>query len=394
MNQVEAEKIIESLRMGIPPDKEISLVTVGKYEEKIQEILKNRAPQSFLIEADYGYGKSHLLKLINEEGLKAGFVTSLVVLDAKANSRFNRMDQIFGQICRNIQVPNKNKRSIRYLFDELFRNSNSRFIHLLSNNGIWDFSNLLKSQAMFIALRAWFFSYQHCHRNFNNLDDLIEDWLINNHIYSKNRKKYLYDKLISSLKKWFLDSRYPWQFYRDNIFNFQAEQYKQSWDAISDLNTLAKATGYKGLIILFDEFEDVIYNLKNIRWQEAAFRNLIWFFSLEKLKNISFFAVTSSFTYKCKKLLQEKERWDFSYSTFNELPKFEVKILSLDELIELSDKIITIHEIAYGWKTDSYDREHVHSVCKESASLPKEIRVRRTIEDVVKALDECLEEKN
>lgn len=413
MNRIEAERIIESLRTGIPPEGKVSLITVGRYSEiiKIQEILKIKKPQSFLIEANYGSGKSHLLKLINELSLNAGFVTSLIILDAQSSSRFNRMDQIFGQVCRNIQIPNSNSKSIRYLFDALFRkyydkkvNSDlflaeelakeTEFIRLLSNNGKWDFSEYLNSPSIFIALRAWFLSYTHNHQNINQLDDLIEDWLFNNHIYSINRKKYLYSKLVRNLDDWFTDPRYEREFYRNNIFSFQAEQYNQSWTALQDLNTLTKAAGFKGFIILVDEFEDVIYNLNNITWQQVAFRNLFHFFSLKKFSSISFFAVTPAFAHKCKKLLQEKEIQDFNYSTFNDLTKFKVEILSSDELIKLCDKIIPIHEIAYDWDFDSSNRKLVHSASKESASLPIEFRVRQTIKSIVKVLDDCLEEKN
>jgi hypothetical protein len=64
--------------------------------------------------------KTHLLKFIKEEALNLGYVASLITLDSKSNARFNRMDQIFGQVCRNIQVPGINQKSVRYLFDALF----------------------------------------------------------------------------------------------------------------------------------------------------------------------------------------------------------------------------------------------------------------------------------
>jgi len=398
MNQLDAEKIIESLRQGIPPEGEVSLLTVGRQNEinRLRQVLVNEGPEALLVKANWGCGKTHLLKFIKEEALKAGYVTSLITLDAKSNARFNRLDQIFGQVCRNIQVPGGNLRSIRYLFNSLFDPNNEQrkssneavgLISKISNTGKWDYSGYLRSPSMFIALRAWWVSYM----NGLNLDDTIEDWLFNPFNYY-SRRKDLYLWFVVSLRKWFRDPRPEWMFYdtKAGVFNFQIQEYNQSWNALYDLDLLAKAAGYRGLILLVDELEDVIYNLNNIKFQQDAFWNLFQFFSGEKFSGLAFFAVTPNFVEKCKRRLLEKDIWDYDYSRFDNLAKFEMSPLSKDNLLELSEKIIPIHETAYDWMVDDTTRMRIREICIKSSKIAIEDRVRWTIKNIVKTFDDAL----
>lgn len=404
MDQTEAERVIESLRDGIPPEGKVFALTVGRHNEinRLKQILVNGGPQALLIKANYGCGKTHLLKFIKEYALNIGYVTSLVTIDSKSNARFNRMDQIFGQVCRNIQIPESNLKSVRYLFNSLFdpnngrrKNSNeaTRLISKISNNGKWDYSDFLRSPAMFIAVRAWWVYYTNHHKidKIEYIDDAIEDWLFNPFNYYSQRK-VLYSNFVAKLRSWFNDPRFDWMFYdtKRGIFHFQIKGYAQSWDALSDLNTLATAAGYRGLIILVDEFEDVIYSLRNIKYQQDAFWNLFQFFSKEHFPGLTFFAVTPNFVEKCKRLLQNKDVWDYDYSRFDKLEKFEMSPLSTNELIKLYEKIIPFYEIAYRWKADDTTRTRIREICIKSSKIAIEDRVRQTIKNIVKALDDTM----
>ena len=82
MNKIEATRTVESLREGIPPEKHISLLTVGRSDEinKLRQILSSNQPQTYLIKANWGCGKTHLLKFIKEEASKISYVTSLITI--------------------------------------------------------------------------------------------------------------------------------------------------------------------------------------------------------------------------------------------------------------------------------------------------------------------------
>ena len=102
-----AQKVIESLRKGIPPVGLARYFTVGRkveIEGLIQHI-GNQEGTALLLNANYGSGKTHLLRFIREYALSNNYAVSTVTLDAGSAVRFNRMDQIFGAICRNIEVP-------------------------------------------------------------------------------------------------------------------------------------------------------------------------------------------------------------------------------------------------------------------------------------------------
>jgi len=245
------------------------------------------------------------------------------------------------------------------------------------------------SKAIFVALRAWRESCLDNGRIENPLEvkNLIESWLAAPHNYYNNRK-YLYTILV----KPFNDNRREWEYYQSGVFNFQTNEYKQSWDALKDIDKVAKLSGYEGLVVLVDEFEDVIYNLKNRKLQQDAFRNLFHFFSQEFFPALSFFAVTPNFVEKCKEVLFDKSIWEYDFSRFDNLEKFEMSPLTIDELDTLSTKIVYLHEQAYGWKMDDITKDKVLKTCQTSSFISTSDRVRQTIKNITKILDESLSE--
>ncbi len=129
MERSEAFRIIESLRLGIPPDGAIHQFTVGRKEE--MEDLRHRVHTGgagvLYLKANYGSGKTHLLRLLREYALGHGYAVSLVSLDASASVRFNRMDQIVGAIMRGLMVPGSCEVGVRPFFDLIYRQvQNSR----------------------------------------------------------------------------------------------------------------------------------------------------------------------------------------------------------------------------------------------------------------------------
>ena len=151
--------------------------------------------------------------------------------------------------------------------------------------------------------------------------------------------------------------------------------------------------GFNGLVILFDEFEDVITNLNNISYQETAFMNLFHFYTGEKFSGKTFFAVTPSFTEKCKKVLIQKDRWHFDFSIFDVLPTFELSPLDKKDLRELSLKILDAHGIAYDWEPDLIMKNsQLRSIIDEAMLAQIQDRARYAIKSVVNALDDLYED--
>ena len=390
MKVMHAKHIMESLRLGTPPDGFVKQFTVGRQEEinDLVHRLHDGEGTVLLINANYGSGKTHLLRYISEEALNLNYIVSNVTIDSNSGVRFNRMDQIFGAVCRNIRLPQKpGGTGFRHFFDFLMEptNENNIFWDEMSNYGRWDYSEVLDAPAVFIALRAWIF----CNADTR---DLIEDWFYNPEAYRVQRQK-LYGELISNLRKYFRDPRYQQKFYDDGIFVFNLRGYDQCWAALRDFNHLAQRFGFKGMIVLFDEFEDILTNLGNIAYQEAAFWNLFEFYSGKKYPGKTFYAVTPAFIVKCKQRLLEKGRWDFDYSRFEKLPQYEMSPLETEHLEELSLRILVTHGIAYDWEPDLVMKySQLKRLVNEAAQMQMQDRARHVIKTVVAKLDELLEE--
>lgn len=392
MDRIQAQRVIESLRIGIPPDGFVRHFTVGRKTEidGLIQRLNGQAGGALLLKANYGSGKTHLLRFIREQALADNYAVSAVTLDATSAVRFNRMDQMFGAICRNIEVPQSSAfKGIRPFFNHILKYISERkeetFWKEISNNWKWDFSEKLDSRALFVALRSWATGK-------DEVMDIVEDWLYQPWNYKVQRKK-LYIQLVDNLRRFFRDPRPEWKFYEDEVFMFHTQGYSQSWAALRELDTLARASGLKGMIILFDEFEDVITNLHNIAHQEAAFWNLFHFYTGKQFPGKTFYAVTPAFVEKCKDLLLQKGRWDFDFSRFDELPTFELSPLETSDLDDLSMRILEAHGIAYDWEPDIIMRaSHLKKIVHKAASLQIQDRARHAITSVVKALDELLQE--
>jgi len=395
MNPAEARRVIEALGKGIHPTGFVRYFTVGRKSEiqTLSEYLQSSKSGALLIQANWGSGKSHLLQFIREEAIAQNYAVSSVELDAKAAVRFNRMDQIFGAICRGIEMPSSpGNKGIRTFFDFITRKididkvtKSNCFWSLLTNNWKWDFSEELDAPAMFVALRAWLVGK-------TSTQDLIEDWFSNPWVFKAQRKRLYYD-LVYDLRQYFRDPREDWQFYSDGVFSFDTQGYIQSWGALKDINVLARAAGLKGMIILFDEFEKSIVDLRNIAHQQAAFWNLFQFYSGKRFPGMTFYAVTPEFSAKCKDLLMEKNCWDYDFSNFDRLPTFKMSPLTAQELEELALKIMEVHGQAYGWEPDLVMKaSQLNAIVRDAASVQIQDRARHVIISVVKALNYLLQE--
>ncbi|QFS49608.1 BREX system ATP-binding domain-containing protein [Nostoc sphaeroides] len=395
---VDARRLIESLRSGIPPEGHVRYFTVGRLSEitELTTRLQQGESGALLLKANYGSGKSHLLRFIRETALKEGFAVSTITLDAKSAVRFNRMDQILGAIWQGLEVPNQlGNKGVYPFFDWICQQARNSKIssgeewQKITNKNYWNYSKIIESPAIFIAIRAWFSS--RCDKN------LIQDWLYQKSTY---KTTYLYHELVNKVNasyryEFSLNGNLNWTAYtsKPQIFSFSSQGYIQSWAALRDIKTLACAAGLRGLIILFDEFEDILSNIPNIGHQEIAFQNLFQFFIGKQFQGTSFFAVTPEFIDKCKFRLFSKNRWDSSYFQLDNLPTFEMTPLDLADLQELAKKVKDIHGIAYEWNTNSsFIESGIISVIQQTGNIAVQDRTRQTIRAVISFLDEQIEE--
>lgn len=388
----EADSIIESLRYGVPPQGLVRHFTVGRKKEldTLRSSLMSPTQEggaALLVKANYGAGKSHLLQVIREMALESNHAVSLVQVNALEGVRFNRMDTILGAICKRMEVPDHEGLGIGQLFDAFDRREDETDESItISGDGSWDYSDYLSAPGVFVALRAW------CNSTSQSVRYLVEDWLANPPAY-RGQRKLLYQKLVADLRPHFRDSRAEWQFYADEVFLFHTGGHRNAWAALTDFDVIARASGLNGLVILFDEFEDVIQNLNRRDYQQEAFLNLFRFFAGERFPGMAYFAVTPDFVAKCKTELMTRGVFDFDFDIFSRLPFFEMGEISEADFFKLARTIRDVHGIAFGWDAKSTlpDRRLSRVAEKLWARRTPE-RVRLAIQGVVETLDQLYED--
>ena len=391
-----AERIAEQLRFGVPPPEQVRAFTVGR-EEQLGELERSLgSPTSdrgaaLLVRANYGAGKSHLLKVIREMALDSGYAVSLVVVNAQEGVRFNRMDTILSAVCRELEVGHSGGKGVGELFAAFARTPGAQLApdlrairDRISDRGKWDYSDFLSSAAVYVALRAWVASKSSAVHN------LVEDWLANIPNY-RGQRKLLYEQLVQGMRNSFRDPRRDAQFYADEVFIFHTGGHHQAWDALADLDLIARASGLRGLVLLFDEFEDVVQNLNRRNFQEQAFLNLFRFFAGERYPGMSYFAVTPDFVRKCKTELLRRGVYDFDYQKFDQLPSFELDPIERDEFLVLAGRIRSVYGLAYECDPEHLlSDEDLEAVVHELWTVASPERVRRGIQGIVQALDDRL----
>jgi hypothetical protein len=232
---------------------------------------------------------------------------------------------------------------------------------------------------MYVALRAWLFGDAPTRL-------LVEDWLTNPSAY-RERGRRLYDALVYGLRDRFQDPRPEWKFHSQKLLVLHGLGQSQCWLALADLAKIARAAGRRGLVLLFDEVEDIVHNLPRVAQRQEAVRNLLCFFS-SKLQVHAFFAVTADFVEQCRPYLPVVAPTDAAPLR---LPVLPVAPLAREALLELAGCIRQVHALAYGWDAAKVvaDDDLAAVVTRAWAAAPAQ-RVRNSIQGVVQALDERL----
>ena len=249
-DRASAERVVEQLRYGVPPPEHVRAFTVGR-EAQLKELERSldrhdrTVGAALLVKANYGSGKSHLLKVVREIALKSGYAVSLVVVNSQEGVRFNRMDTIFGAICRELEVPARNEKGIGTLLDAFAQAPGARLPQdmqrareRISKGGRWDSSDYLKSAALYVALRAWVTSRGH-----PLVQEVVKDWLSHPENY-RGQRKILYRELVEELRPAFRDPRREWQYYAEEVFSFHTSGHRQAWMLSQTCTYSRKRPGY------------------------------------------------------------------------------------------------------------------------------------------------------
>jgi hypothetical protein len=157
------------------------------------------------------------------------------------------------------------------------------------------------------------------------------------------------------------------------------------------MHTAAQAMGLKGLVLCFDEFEDIIYKLRGIKQKKMAFCNLFDLFYGHHFRAHAYFAVTPGFAQKCKRELLRRGEYDYDFSQFDGLKQFQMSPIGSADMELLIQKIAELHRIAFSWNYSHEFEDSILSILNRFASDLSQDRVRQCIRHVVQELDRGVE---
>jgi hypothetical protein len=392
MTREEARRAVESLRKGLPPTGWVREFTVGRQSEigELRARLDRGETGALLLRANYGTGKTHMLRYIQEEALDCGYIVSFVTLDANGAVRFSQMDQIMGAIVYQLRAPHEpGNQGLADLFDvvgEAIKRENASPDHgfwysAVLKNG-WQTSYEFGSYAVFMALRSWYFTDDPARKN------RIIDWLSQPWQY-RTQGQVLYRELVEGQRDLFREQRSFDQLKQGGVFDFKTLGYRHSWDTLKDLRRIAVESGFRGMVVLFDEFESTVTDLRTRKPRQDAFQNLFDFFGGQKFDGMSFFAVTPDFVETCKGLLRERRIIDYDYDAFDRLPMFQMSPLEEGDLLALARRVVDVHALAYiGKPGDILQSPTFNQQLADVASSSSPARTRSFIQRVVELCDD------
>ncbi len=107
VDRVSACRMIEAFRFGIVPHQDVEMFTFGreaevKLIERALEALAGNRGDVFMIEGEYGTGKTHLLEYLHHRALAKGMAVSMVQFDPQEVTPY-RPKRVYRELVRNLR---------------------------------------------------------------------------------------------------------------------------------------------------------------------------------------------------------------------------------------------------------------------------------------------------
>lgn len=340
LTKLSARCAIRHLKRGVFPPDEIEHFTAGRDSEckALNNALKEAEQggnRHFFIEASYGVGKSHMLKLIESLALRKGFAVCWVTTDGYAHA-FNHPTRYLHALFENMRVPGLHRCGFAQACSHWLKNSERDY--LLSR---------VKSQPN-NALH-----WPIIRMSMESDDD-------------DNYKEYY----LSNLECRDLQHR-----------NGQAF-FECVYDRIAAMTSVCRSVSLKGTVFLFDEVESVATLLVNIRSRLLSYELMNAFTDARRFPNSVFvFATTLDFDVKIHYELNAYELQNYAYPEGNRFAKKwvskAVNLLKLEGISQGNNRALlrnirTAHETAYEWVAKEKISDHfIDRFLKKANDLPQ-----------------------
>jgi len=276
-----SSQIVESLRTGIPPQKGVELYSVGN--EKIIEGIKrfhfpgmeNKGLIRF-VSGSWGSGKTHFFRLLREVALQNNCLVSNVELE-KSNAALNKFQSVFAAIIRLVATPS-------------YYDGNSI-------NEIAPFGTVIRESL------TWLSTGKHITENeisYDNYQKAVESLMADHSIdidFKKMVKKYwetflpdapdvsIVEQTRGEILQWFCGEG-SIGIYRKQFGVSKLITKDNSKIMLQSLAGFVRLSGYKGLLILFDEAEQAYSVMRQSVLREAHNNLLSLINNIESLQGL------------------------------------------------------------------------------------------------------------
>lgn len=340
------EKIIKALRSGSVPSYNIKDICVGREDEinELERILANikKGDSDFkFILGNYGMGKSFFLKYAEQISFDDNFVVSTVVIGHEIP--FHKLNLVYSQIVRNLRC--KTGITLKHIIDRWLNKLEKRAKQVC---------DLEKDQEKYIL---------------SNIEKTVDEIriysnnfaeLILNYYKNKNTDLETANYIIAWLSG---DQHVP--AIRLRKFGVKGRLTDNDvFDFIKALSLFLTRINYSGLVILFDEIENIA-EIAQERSRKDAFdymRKFVDFCANNEMKyNLFLFACTNHFLNNDKKGISSYEALhDRIISTRDDMyfnmrkPIIKLKGFDKDNFYEITTKIQEYHDKAFNWDSNLY----------------------------------------
>ncbi len=273
MQQRIATQVVESLRKGIPPQHGVDLYSVGNEEliDGIKKFLLSRIGEGGIIRfisGSWGSGKTHFFRLLREVAFQNNCLVSTVELNVN-DAVLNKFESIFSAILRNISTGS-----------------------YLSKNEVAPFGQVIKESLAYLSTGSRELSNEVSYEDYIKAREaLILDRIIDLDFKKMIQKYwetflpiYLYPGMEDPTRR----EIFQWgmgeiqEYIRAEILQwFSGEgglaRYRNGFEVnkivdkdnaqlmLQSLDGFVRLSGYKGLVILFDEAQQAYSIMRNMR---------------------------------------------------------------------------------------------------------------------------------
>jgi len=368
---------------GVPPVGAYELCIgrekeIAEFQYLLQKVDEGKAITRF-IKGDFGSGKSFFLKYIEEMAYKKDFVVSKVTLGG--NIPFNKIEIVYRNIVKNLRC--KTGTSLDHIIEKWI--THLKMMAYQQTNDPFKQNSIIKDNMRSELESARSYS--------NSFVAAIENYYDATNSGDHETANYAQAWLRG-------DSNIPYTYKRK--FGVKGDVDRENaFKFIEALAAFVKSIGYSGLIVLIDEAEHILsLHTKKIRDVSYDYIRRIYDDCTENiLKNTLFiFAGTTDFFDDLRKgtpsHIPLNERIDERIHDNNHpdmrKPVIKLEGFQKEELTELAERLMLIHEQVYNWNGTERIRPilgDIVNIHELNAELFGEVRPRDFIQAFLGVLD-------